>query len=201
MAGLCEGNEPPGSIKATLLPDSSTLTYSINSWLNCLISDALLVSLVRFKPVLVQLTKQQQTSVISRIHEALDFHADNPVSNPGADKSKEIAYKSLVRKVMGYGAACWDPYRLEHIKTLEKIKKRALKRCNNSTLTWDTLTDRRTRIRLCVMLKTYRGEPAWREMKNRLQTPNYSSWNDHSYKLKERRQLADEDSICNIVMS
>ncbi|KAJ4443529.1 hypothetical protein ANN_05201 [Periplaneta americana] len=48
--------------------------------------------------------------------------------------------------------------RLEHIKTLEKIKKRVLKRCgNNSTLKWDTLTDRRTRIRLCAKFETYRA--------------------------------------------
>ncbi|KAJ4440098.1 hypothetical protein ANN_08231 [Periplaneta americana] len=47
--------------------------------------------------------------------------------------------------------------RLEHIKTLEKIKKRALKCCRkNSPLKWDTLTDRRTRIRLCTLFKTYR---------------------------------------------
>ncbi|KAJ4428830.1 hypothetical protein ANN_25823 [Periplaneta americana] len=47
--------------------------------------------------------------------------------------------------------------RLEHIKTLEKIQKRALKCCRkNSPLKWDTLTDRRTRIRLCALFKTYR---------------------------------------------
>ncbi|KAJ4426704.1 hypothetical protein ANN_26502 [Periplaneta americana] len=114
------------------------------------------------------------------------------VPRKGSDKSKEIAYKSLVRPVMEYGAACWDPYRLEHIKTLEKIKKRALKCCRkNSPLKWDTLTDRRTRIRLCALFKTYRGEPAWRDIKNRLQPPNYSSRNDHSYKLRERRQRTD----------
>ncbi|KAJ4451749.1 hypothetical protein ANN_03220, partial [Periplaneta americana] len=114
------------------------------------------------------------------------------VVRKGSDKSKEIAYKSLVRPAMEYGAACWDPYRLEHIKTLEKIKKRALKCCRkNSPLKWDTLTDRRTRIRLCALFKTYRGEPAWREIKNRLQPPNYSSRNDHSYKLRERRQRTD----------
>ncbi|KAJ4426747.1 hypothetical protein ANN_26546 [Periplaneta americana] len=49
---------------------------------------------------------------------------------------------------------------LEHIKTLEKIQKRALKCCRNSPLKWDTLTDQRTRIRLCAMFKTYRGSMA-----------------------------------------
>ncbi|KAJ4439385.1 hypothetical protein ANN_07507 [Periplaneta americana] len=81
------------------------------------------------------------------------------VLRKGSDKSKEIACKSLVRPVMEYGAACWDPYRLEHIKTLEKIQKRALKCCRkNSPLKWDTLTDRRTRIRLCALFKTYRDK-------------------------------------------
>ncbi|KAJ4439018.1 hypothetical protein ANN_14974 [Periplaneta americana] len=47
--------------------------------------------------------------------------------------------------------------RSENIKTLEKIQKRAVKCCNNSPLKWDTLTDRRTRIRLCAMFETYRG--------------------------------------------
>ncbi|KAJ4434727.1 hypothetical protein ANN_23295 [Periplaneta americana] len=56
---------------------------------------------------------------------------------------------------------------LEHIKTLEKIQKRALKCCrNNSPLKWDTLTDRRTRIRLCAMFKTYRGSRERRPYSN-----------------------------------
>ncbi|KAJ4439823.1 hypothetical protein ANN_07951 [Periplaneta americana] len=75
-----------------------------------------------------------------------------------SDKSKEISYKSLVRPGTEYGATYWDPYRLEHIKTLEKIPKRALKCCRkNSPLKWDTLKDRRTRIQLCALFKTYRA--------------------------------------------
>ncbi|KAJ4433768.1 hypothetical protein ANN_16080 [Periplaneta americana] len=47
---------------------------------------------------------------------------------------------------------------IEHIKTLEKIKNRSLKCCRKSSpLKWDTLTDRRKRIRLCALFKTYRG--------------------------------------------
>ncbi|KAJ4438086.1 hypothetical protein ANN_14025 [Periplaneta americana] len=130
------------------------------------------------------------TDTVGKAWRALHFVMR--VLRKGSDKSKEIAYKSLVRPVMEYGAACWDPYRLEHVKTLEKIQKRALKCCRkNLPLKWDTLTDRRTRIRLCALFKTYRGEPAWREIKNRLQPPNYFSRNDHSYKLRERRQRTD----------
>ncbi|KAJ4440163.1 hypothetical protein ANN_08301 [Periplaneta americana] len=104
------------------------------------------------------------TDTVGKAWRALHFVMR--VLRKGSDKSKEIAYKSLVRPVMEYGAACWDPYRLEHIKTLEKIQKRAFKRCRkNSPLKWDTLTDRKTRIRLCALFKTYRGEPAWREIK------------------------------------
>ncbi|KAJ4448385.1 hypothetical protein ANN_10401 [Periplaneta americana] len=63
--------------------------------------------------------------------------------------------------VVEYGAACRDSYRLEHIKTLEKIKKRALKCCRkNSPLKWDTLKDRRTRIRLSALFKTYTVIPS-----------------------------------------
>ncbi|KAJ4446635.1 hypothetical protein ANN_13332 [Periplaneta americana] len=87
------------------------------------------------------------------------LHIVMRVLRKGSDKAKEIAYESLVRPVMEYGAACWDPYRLEHIKTLEKIQKRALKCCRkNSPLKWDTLKDRRTRIRLCALFKTYRDD-------------------------------------------
>ncbi|KAJ4426965.1 hypothetical protein ANN_26764 [Periplaneta americana] len=95
------------------------------------------------------------TDTAGKARRALNFVMR--VLRKDSDKSEEIAYKSLVRPVMEYGAACWDPYRLEHIKTLENIQKWALKFCrNNSPLKWDTLTDRRTRIRLCAMFKTYR---------------------------------------------
>ncbi|KAJ4444008.1 hypothetical protein ANN_05797 [Periplaneta americana] len=81
------------------------------------------------------------TEDVQNVHLLLEYRPHNDLTtlgpaNPSLDvyaysggKCKEIAYKSLVRPVMEYGAACWDPYRLEHIKTLEKIQKRALKCC------------------------------------------------------------------------
>ncbi|KAJ4448312.1 hypothetical protein ANN_10327 [Periplaneta americana] len=128
MTGLCDGgNEPPGSLKANL-----GITFSSDlGW------------------------GEYVTDTAGKAWRALHFVMR--VLRKGSDKSKEIAYKSLVRPVMEYGAACWDPYRLEHIKTLENIKKRALKCCRkNSPLKWDTLTDRRTPIQLCALFKTYR---------------------------------------------
>ncbi|KAJ4428437.1 hypothetical protein ANN_24474 [Periplaneta americana] len=58
------------------------LIYPINSWLSCLMNDALLVLLVRFKPVFVKLTKQQQTSVLlDEYMKCWISTLDNPVSN------------------------------------------------------------------------------------------------------------------------
>ncbi len=42
-------------------------------------------------------------------------------------KSKELAYMSLVRPVLEYGAVCWDPYRISQQGNLERLQRRALK--------------------------------------------------------------------------
>ncbi|KAJ4442595.1 hypothetical protein ANN_04183 [Periplaneta americana] len=84
-------------IRTLFLPSTADSSTDL-PWLSCLMSDALLVSLVRFKPALLQLTKQQQPSVISRIHEALDFHGDNPVSNPEKYTGRQILKEATLRK-------------------------------------------------------------------------------------------------------
>ncbi|KAJ4432557.1 hypothetical protein ANN_21180 [Periplaneta americana] len=68
--------------------------------------------------------------------------------NQHSSYKRKVAFRSLIFTMADMG--------LEHIKTLKKIQKQALK-CyrKNSPLKWDTLTDRRTRIRLCALFKTY----------------------------------------------
>ncbi|KAJ4436838.1 hypothetical protein ANN_16970 [Periplaneta americana] len=42
-------------------------------------------------------------------------------------KSKELAYKTLVRPIMENGAVDWDPYRQNQIDSIEKVQRKAAK--------------------------------------------------------------------------
>ncbi|KAJ4437397.1 hypothetical protein ANN_17541 [Periplaneta americana] len=42
-------------------------------------------------------------------------------------RSKELAYKTLVRPIMEYGAVGWDPYRQNEIDSIEKVQRKAAK--------------------------------------------------------------------------
>jgi hypothetical protein len=51
-----------------------------------------------------------------------------------------LAYMSLVRPILEYGAACWDPYKEGQISALDRVQKKAAKfahHTNNSN--WETL--------------------------------------------------------------
>lgn len=108
-------------------------------------------------------------------------------------KAKEIAYTSLVRPVMEYGASCWDPYRIGLKKSLERIQNRAAKYTfrKNIPARWESLEHRRKRARLCVMYKSYTGGSAWQEIRGRLDKPDYFNRFDHKYKIRTRIQRTD----------
>ena len=36
---------------------------------------------------------------------------------------KSLTYKALVRPILEYGAACWDPYRECQISALDRVQK------------------------------------------------------------------------------
>jgi len=46
-------------------------------------------------------------------------------------KGKPLAYTSLVRPILEYGAVCWDPYREGQVSALNRMQKRAAKFANN----------------------------------------------------------------------
>jgi len=45
----------------------------------------------------------------------------------GNNSTKGLAYTTLVRLVLEYGAACWDPYREGQIHALDRVQKKAAK--------------------------------------------------------------------------
>jgi hypothetical protein len=42
----------------------------------------------------------------------------------GNKNTKSLAYTSLVRPILEYGAACWDPYRQCQINALDRVQKK-----------------------------------------------------------------------------
>ena len=44
---------------------------------------------------------------------------------------------------------------------------------------------------MCALFKTYKGERAWKTIKDRLQAPSYLSRVDHKWKIRARKQRTD----------
>ena len=80
-------------------------------------------------------------------------------------KTKETAYKALVRPTLEYCSTVWDPYTAKNINVVEMVQRRAARwvlNCFNrkdsvtamlSTLKWKTLESRRTIARLSMLYK------------------------------------------------
>ena len=99
---------------------------------------------------------------------------------------------SLVRPILEYGAACWDPYREEQISALDRVQKKAAKFAHHkNSPNWETLTSRRKLSRICALFKANSGERAWKPIGDRLQWQHYLSRVDHERKISSRRQRKD----------
>jgi hypothetical protein len=55
------------------------------------------------------------------------LHFTMRIFKKGNSNTKSLAYISLVRPILGYGAACWNPYREGQITTLDRVQKKAAK--------------------------------------------------------------------------
>jgi len=55
------------------------------------------------------------------------LHFTVRILKKGNSNTKSLAYISLVRPILEYGAACWDPYREEQISVLDRVQKKAAK--------------------------------------------------------------------------
>ena len=51
------------------------------------------------------------------------------VAKKGNKNTKSLACMSLVRPILEYGAACWDPYRECQISTLDRVQIKPLNLC------------------------------------------------------------------------
>jgi hypothetical protein len=110
----------------------------------------------------------------------------------GTSSSKELAYKKLVRPILEYGAACWDPYREGQKRELDRVQKKAVKFANHKrNPEWETLESRRKIARLGALYKACCGERAWKGIGDRLERPHYLSRVDHNQKVRSRRQRTD----------
>jgi hypothetical protein len=113
----------------------------------------------------------------------------------GKSNTKSLAYTSLVRPILEYGAACWDPYREGQINASERVQKTAAKftvgHNHRNGSDWEALAQRRKIARLCALFKAYTGERAWKAIGERLQGPCYLSRDDHDRKIRSRKQRTD----------
>jgi hypothetical protein len=62
------------------------------------------------------------------------------VLKKGNSNTKYLAYTSLVRPILEYGAACWDPYREGQINVLDRVQKKVAKFAHHrNESNWETL--------------------------------------------------------------
>jgi hypothetical protein len=55
-------------------------------------------------------------------------------------------------------------------------------------LDWESLAQRRKIARTFALFKEYKGERAWKEIRDRLQAPSYLSSVDHNWNIRARKQ-------------
>ena len=103
----------------------------------------------------------------------------------GNSNTTRLAYMSLVRPILEYGAAGWDPYREGQITALDRVQKNAAKFAYHTKISnWETLASRRKLSRICALFKAYSGERAWKAICDRLQRPHYLSKLEHERKIR-----------------
>jgi hypothetical protein len=70
----------------------------------------------------------------------------------GNKNTKNLAYSSLVGRILEYGAACWDPYRECQIGALDRVQNKAAKFAHLSGGSeWDSLAQRGKIARMCAL--------------------------------------------------
>jgi len=109
----------------------------------------------------------QVNYVVKKAWKALHFTMQ--ILKMGNSNTKSLAYMSLVRPILEYGAACWDPYREGQISALDRVQKKAAKFAHYmNSPNWKTFASHRKLSRICALFKAYPGERAWKPIGDRL---------------------------------
>jgi len=110
----------------------------------------------------------------------------------GNRNTKSLAYTSLVRPILEYGSACWDPCRDGQINVLDWVQKKTSQFTGHTKDSEsETLAQRGTIARLCAIFKACAGEWAWKAIHDRLRRAYYLSTIDHVRKLRDRKPRTD----------
>ena len=121
------------------------------------------------------------------------LHFTMRILKKGNSNTKSLAYMSLVRTILEYGAAC----REGQISALGRVQKKAAKFAHHkNSPNWETLASRRKLSRICALFKAYSGERAWKAIGDRLEGPHYLSRVDHERKIRSRRPRTDIGKYC-----
>jgi hypothetical protein len=114
------------------------------------------------------------------------------ILNRRNNNTTNLAYTLLVRPILEYGAARWDPFREGQINASDRMHEKAAKFANlTNESSSEKLAQRRKIAGMCALYKAYSGEPAWNAIGERLQRPYYLSRVDHDWKIRNRRQRRD----------
>jgi len=80
----------------------------------------------------------------------------------GNRNKKSLAYKSLVRPILEYGAACWDTYRECQISALDRVQNKAAIFAHHSGGSdRESSAQGRKIVDICALYKAYTGERTW----------------------------------------
>jgi hypothetical protein len=105
-------------------------------------------------------------------------------------RNETLPYVSLVRPILEYGAACWDPYREGLIIALDRVQNKSTKYTHHTSgSNWEVLASRIKLSRICAPYKAYSVERTWKAIIHRLQRSHYLNKVDHEQKIRGRRQI------------
>ena len=115
--------------------------------------------------------------------------------------TKETAYNTLVRPLLEYSCAIWDPYQVGLTEDIEKVQRRAarfvLSQNGRNSVTdminelgWKSLKNRRLTLRQGLLTK-FQSQTLASECRNILLPPTYIKRNDHCDKIREIRSRTE----------